>query len=56
MPGLEGKLAWPPQMEKSTLAFRKARQVCDESGIIIRNATRGGKLEEFERVDFNSLF
>lgn len=55
MPGLEGKLVYPPQMEKSTLAFRKARQCCDEKGIVIKNATRGGMLEEFERVDFDTL-
>lgn len=56
MPELEGKVVYAPQMEKSTLAFRKARRVCDEKGIIIKNATRGGMLEEFERVDFDMLF
>lgn len=56
MPELAGKICYPPQMEKSTLAFRKARQVCDSLGICIKNATRGGKLEEFERVDFDGLF
>ena len=56
MKGLEGKLCFYPQLEKSTLAFRKARIECDKRGIIIRNATRGGKLEEFERIDFDTLF
>lgn len=56
MKGLEGKLGFPPQLENSTLAFRKANQICKEKGIIIKNATRGGKLEEFERVDFDDLF
>lgn len=56
MKGLEGKLCFYPQLEKSTLAFRKARLECEKRGIIIRNATRGGKLEEFERIDFDTLF
>lgn len=56
MPGLEGKMGFLPALDRSTLAYRKARQICDERNIIIRNATRGGKLEEFIRVDFDSLF
>ena len=43
-------------MRKNTRAYRKARHYCDEHGIRIFNATRGGKLEVFERVDFDSLF
>lgn len=56
MKGLEGELVYAPQTDKSTLAYRKARRVCDEKNIIIKNATRGGKLEEFERIDFDKLF
>lgn len=56
MSGMEVKLENLPMLDKATLAYRVARQVCDEKGIIIKNATRGGKLEEFERVDFDSLF
>lgn len=37
-------------------AYEKARQYAEEHGIKIYNATRGGKLEVFERVDFDSLF
>lgn len=33
-----------------------AKQYADEHGIKIYNATRGGKLEVFPRVDFDSLF
>lgn len=40
-------------MEKG---YRMCRDYADEHGIKIRNATRGGKLEVFERVDFDSLF
>lgn len=38
------------------LAYESARQYADSHGIKIYNATRGGKLEIFERVDFDSLF
>lgn len=37
-------------------AYSIAREYCDANGIKIFNATRGGKLEVFERVDFDSLF
>lgn len=44
------------QRDKVELAYRSARKYCDAHGIHIYNATRGGKLEVFERVDFDSLF
>lgn len=37
-------------------AYQTAKKYCDEHSIIIKNTTRGGKLEVFERVDFDSLF
>ncbi len=37
-------------------SYKTAKKYCDEHGIKIYNATRGGKLEVFERVDFDSLF
>lgn len=37
-------------------AYEKARKYADEHGIKIYNATRGGKLDIFERVDFDDLF
>lgn len=36
-------------------AYEKAKKYADAHGIKIYNATRGGKLEIFERVDFDSL-
>ena len=39
-----------------SLAYKAARKYADAHGIKIYNATRGGKLEVFERVDFDSLF
>lgn len=43
-------------MGQNTRAYRKAKKHCDEHDIHIYNATRGGKLEVFPRVDFDSLF
>ena len=37
-------------------AYDMARTFADSHGIVIKNAGRGGKLENFERVDFDSLF
>lgn len=36
-------------------AYQKAKEYADSHGIKIYNATRGGKLEIFERVDFDEL-
>lgn len=38
------------------IAYEYARQYADSHNIHIYNATRGGFLEAFERVDFDSLF
>ncbi|MBQ4379398.1 MAG: hypothetical protein II821_09430 [Treponema sp.] len=40
----------------ATNAFFAAKRYADEHGVRILNATRGGKIEVFERVDFDSLF
>lgn len=42
--------------DQVSLAYEKAKKYADEHGINIYNATRGGKLEAFERVGFDSLF
>ena len=44
------------QVEKIILAYQSARNYADSHGFKIFNATRGGKLEVFQRVDFDSLF
>ena len=36
--------------------YRAAKEYADTHGVAIYNATRGGKLEVFPRVDFDSLF
>lgn len=41
---------------QNELAYVSARKYAEQHGIKIYNATRGGKLEVFERKDFDSLF
>lgn len=43
-------------VDKMTRAYEAAKRYADGHGIQIYNATRGGKLEVFPRVDFDSLF
>lgn len=45
-----------PQVDKMVAAYEEARRVTEARGVKIRNATIGGKLEVFERVDYESLF
>ena len=51
-----GESIYIADVNSNDLAFRKAEQYSREHGFRIYNATRGGKLEVFERVDFDSLF
>lgn len=52
----EDTLSSTGYVEQVTLAYQAARAYADVHGIRVYNATRGGKLEVFERVDFDSLF
>ena len=45
-----------PNTEKSTFTYIAMKKYCNEMNISIYNATRGGKLEVFPRVGFDSLF
>jgi hypothetical protein len=45
-----------PNTEKSTLTYVAMKHHCDARDIRVFNATRGGKLEVFSRVDFDTLF
>ena len=45
-----------PNTEKSTLTYIAMKLQCDKRGIQIFNATRGGKLEVFPKVEFDTLF
>lgn len=54
---LEERYKRPPiETENSNKAYEAAEKYSRKHGFRIYNATRGGKLEIFERVDFDSLF
>jgi hypothetical protein len=42
-----------PEVDTNLLAYAHARKECDRQGVKIYNATRGGKLEIFERADLD---
>lgn len=42
-------------VDQSVANYGKAKRFAEERGVKIYNATRGGKLEVFERVDFDDL-
>lgn len=45
-----------PKLDLSTLSYVAAEKFAENHPVSIYNATRGGKLEVFPRVDFDSLF
>ncbi len=45
----------PPQLNKSQKAYEVAERYCREHQIIIKNVTRGGKLEVFERAKLENI-
>lgn len=45
-----------PNTERSTRTYIAIKRHCDRLGVSVCNATRGGKLEVFPRVEFDSLF
>ncbi len=52
----ETEVIFAPDMETSKCAYAAAKAFSEQSGaLVIKNATRGGKLEVFERVDFESI-
>ena len=44
-----------PEVDTNLLAYTRAREVCDKQGVKIYNATRGGKLEVFERANLDDI-
>lgn len=52
----EEKLVAVCYVEQVKAAYKSAKQYTNQHGIKIYNATRGGKLEIFPRVDFDTLF
>lgn len=53
---VEHKKEVPVNIYEMTEAYLSAKKNCDERGVKIFNATRGGKLEVFPRVNFDDLF
>ncbi len=51
-----GEVADMPNIAANLMAFHAARDAVEGQGRVIRNATRGGKLEVFERQDLDELF
>ncbi len=45
-----------PKLDVSTLSYMAAQEYAQEHPVKIYNATRGGKLEVFPRVEFDTLF
>lgn len=45
----------PVQPEKMKRSYERAKQVAESKGIHIYNATRGGRLEVFERVNLDNI-
>ena len=52
----EGEAGLSYWIEESVRAYKSAQQYATSHGIRIVNATRGGKLNVFKRVSFDSLF
>lgn len=51
-----GEVADMPNINANLLAFQAAKDAIEGQGRIIRNATRGGKLEVFTRANLDELF
>jgi hypothetical protein len=45
-----------PDLETSEIAYRMARQAYENAGRQILDATVGGKLTIFNKIDYNTLF
>lgn len=52
----KGKTWKDPKLDRVLMNYRMANLVYSSVGRKIFNATKGGKLEEFQRVDYDSLF
>ncbi len=52
----QGEVADIPNLTANLLAFHAAKDAIEKSGKVVKNATRGGKLEVFDRIDLDDLF
>lgn len=46
----------PPKVENMLFHYAQVKKICDELGVEVINATVGGKLEIFPRIDYKELF
>ena len=51
-----GEVVWAATIDKMTMAYTSAKRYADNSEIKIFNATRGGHLEVFERINLDEVF
>jgi hypothetical protein len=51
-----GEVVWSAPIHHMTMAYTSAKKYADNLGIKIYNATRGGHLEIFERVNIDDIF
>lgn len=51
-----GELVLPAPIEKMTASYKIAKLFADKNNIKLFNATRGGYLEVFERIDLDEVF
>jgi hypothetical protein len=52
----KGKKWHEPHVERMIFHYEQAKRVCYEKGVKIFNATIGGNLEVFPRVNYSELF
>ena len=50
-----GEKVLPASILDMEASYREARKYCDKNKVKIFNATRGGQLEIFQRIDFDSI-
>ena len=51
-----GKKWHNPKLDKVLMNYQYAKTTLDAAGVKIFNATKGGKLEVFSRVDYEDVF
>ncbi len=51
----EKAVGCPPDIAYQFMAYKVARDECEKKGVKVYNATRGGKLEIFDRVDLDEV-
>lgn len=52
----KGKLMYSPNVERMEMGYVKANEILKQNNVKVFNATVGGNLEVFDRVDYSKLF